>query len=603
MNEDIIKSAIHYYNKGEPQETKKILKKLVEENFFDVPSQVLFILGRVYLEEKNIFSAKFYLEKFLEKTKNQIESIIDIARLYINSKLYNDLIIFLDEKINIIGKKKEFFYFKSKAMFSLGKTWLAILNINKAIQIDNDYIIAHFARLSYFPYIYKNNAEIIKFRSYYEKNLDLFIEKFIDKIKLSPEESISITSSSINFLLPYQGFDDKKLQYKYSKILNYFISFIEPIILKEKKNTNKISKKINIGFVSYFMYQHTITNLFKNWILNLNKNIFNISIFNCGNIEDEVTNRLKKYSDKYYKCYLTYDQISKINSECLDIIIYFDLGMSAQTQLLSVARLAKFQFVTWGHPITTGSDKIDYFLSSKLMENNNAQDSYTEHLINLEGIGISYDYESLQNFNFEDNDKKKISHNFLCLQNLRKIIPNNDKIFSKILSLDYGLSFFADKISSVNSIFIKRIEKNILNDNLNYKNQLKFIDPCERFEFLKIINSTKIILDTVSWSGGNTHLEALYLNKPIVTMKSNSLRANHTFAMLRLIHLDELIANDEEDYLKIAKKLIVDDDYRLFIVDKIKKNKHLLFSNKTNTFNDFILNFTKENFQNINDRL
>ena len=218
MNEDIIKSAIHYYNKGESQETKKILKKLVEENFFDVPSQVLFILGRVYLEEKNIFSAKFYLEKFLEKTKNQIESIIDIARLYINSKLYNDLIIFLDEKINIIGKKKEFFYFKSKAMFSLGKTWLAILNINKAIQIDNDYIIAHFARLSYFPYIYKSNAEIIKFRSYYEKNLDLFIEKFIDKIKLSPEESISITSSSINFLLPYQGFDDKKLQYKYSKI-------------------------------------------------------------------------------------------------------------------------------------------------------------------------------------------------------------------------------------------------------------------------------------------------------------------------------------------------------------------------------------------------
>ena len=571
------------------EELKKKLKKLIDENFFDVPPNIFYDLGVIFLRENNIISAKFYLEKFLEK-ENNIQSIIHIAALYFNKKLYDDLLLLMNEKINSLGKIKEFFYYKSWAQHKLGKTWLAIININKAIKIDADYVEGHFARLSYFPYIYKNNKEILKFRSYYEKNLDLFIKKFINKKKLTDDEVINITSKSINFLLPYQGFNDKELQIKYSKILDYFFSFL-PIPNKSKKNNNKI----NIGFVSFFMYQHTITNLFKNWILNLDKDIFNISLFNCGNLEDDVTNSLKEFCHKYYKCNYLNEQISTINSECLDIIIYFDMGMDATTQLLSVARLAKHQFVTWGHPNTTGSDKMDYFLSSELMEKDDAQNFYTEKLVKLKGLGISYDFDTIDSLNISETSKiiSNYAQNFLCLQNLIKIVPDNDVIFSKILSLNFGLSFISDRIRFINDRFYRRINKVIENHAYDSKNKLHFINRGSRLEFLKTLNSYKIILDTLSWSGGNTHLEALYLNKPIITMEGKSLRSNHTSALLKLINLNELIAKDENDYIKIAKNLIVDDDYRLFIVKKIIANKYLLFNNKTNSFNDYILNFVK----------
>jgi len=571
------------------EELKKKLKKLIDENFFDVPPNIFYDLGIIFLRENNIISAKFYLEKFLEK-ENNIQSIIHIAALYFNKKLYDDLLLLMNEKINSLGKIKEFFYYKSWAQHKLGKTWLAIININKAIKIDADYVEGHFARLSYFPYIYKNNKEILKFRSYYEKNLDLFIKKFINKKKLTDDEVINITSKSINFLLPYQGFNDKELQIKYSKILDYFFSFL-PIPNKSKKNNNKI----NIGFVSFFMYQHTITNLFKNWILNLDKDIFNISLFNCGNLEDDVTNSLKEFCHKYYKCNYLNEQISTINSECLDIIIYFDMGMDATTQLLSVARLAKHQFVTWGHPNTTGSDKMDYFLSSELMEKDDAQNFYTEKLVKLKGLGISYDFDTIDSLNISETSKiiSNYAQNFLCLQNLIKIVPDNDVIFSKILSLNFGLSFISDRIRFINDRFYRRINKVIENHAYDSKNKLHFINRGSRLEFLKTLNSYKIILDTLSWSGGNTHLEALYLNKPIITMEGKSLRSNHTSALLKLINLNELIAKDENDYIKIAKNLIVDDDYRLFIVKKIIANKYLLFNNKTNSFNDYILNFVK----------
>ena len=59
--------------------------------------------------------------------------------------------------------------------------------------------------------------------------------------------------------------------------------------------------------------------------------------------------------------------------------------------------------------------------------------------------------------------------------------------------------------------------------------------------YYKKLASHKIILDTIGWSGGNTSMEALYLNKPIVTLQGKSLRANHTAAMLKQINLDILI--------------------------------------------------------------
>ena len=71
----------------------------------------------------------------------------------------------------------------------------------------------------------------------------------------------------------------------------------------------------------------------------------------------------------------------------------------------------------------------------------------------------------------------------------------------------------------------------------------------------------KIILDTVGWSGGNTSMEALYLNKPIVTLIGNNLRANHTVAMLKQIDLDMLIARDYKEYISIANKLMENNEF------------------------------------------
>ena len=54
--------------------------------------------------------------------------------------------------------------------------------------------------------------------------------------------------------------------------------------------------------------------------------------------------------------------IQYISKQKLDILIYTDLGMHSFPSLLAHSRLARYQLVWWGHPVTSGIDTIDYYL-------------------------------------------------------------------------------------------------------------------------------------------------------------------------------------------------------------------------------------------------
>ena len=108
--------------------------------------------------------------------------------------------------------------------------------------------------------------------------------------------------------------------------------------------------------------------------------------------------------------------------------------------------------------------------------------------------------------------------------------------------------------------------------------------PCISDKFIDKLAEHKIIIDTIGWSGGNTSLEALFLNKPIITLKGNTLRSNHTAAFLKEIDLEVLIAKNYNEYLQLANKLMENKEFFNFIVSKIIKNKHLIFNKKISLY-------------------
>ena len=132
--------------------------------------------------------------------------------------------------------------------------------------------------------------------------------------------------------------------------------------------------------------------------------------------------------------------------------------------------------------------------------------------------------------------------------------------------------------NSISSIFKERISKLFQNHNLSFDEYFIFHPRCKRDKFMELIEQSDIILDSLNWSGGSTSLDAISLNKPIVTCPSEFMRGRVTYSFLKKLNIEETIASSKEKYVEIAVKLAKDNNFRNSIINKIAKNKNKLFN-------------------------
>ena len=466
----------------------------------------------------------------------------------------------------------------------LGDHKQASICYEKALKINPDNLITHWLNMNLFPVIYDNYEEI----SYYKKRFKNYIEKINQLLDLkthySKEHLIKALSSATNFYLHYQGEDVLELQKNYAFLIERITKNIYPNLNKKEINPIPL-KEIKIGFVSSFFKNHTITKEFKNWIINLDKKTFKKFVYYCDNKFDHITKKIKDNCDYFFSHTDVEQLINKICRDKLDVIIYLDIGMMPKIQILSSLRLALLQFNSWGHPVTSGFSNIDYFLSGELMENQDSQKNYSEKLIKLPNLGINYDFPNLSKIKKPTIPKKLGSTIFLNLQSLFKLLPQDDHIYIDIIKKypNCHFWFIEDKKNPITTIFKKRLTRFFQNAGYSFNEYCYFHQRCSEDEFFGLIDESDIILDSLNWSGGNTSLEAISLNKPIVSCPSNFMRGRHTSAILKILGIDETIASSKKKYIEIAVKLARDKEFRDIIINKIKTHKKKLFNDDSST--------------------
>ena len=461
----------------------------------------------------------------------------------------------------------------------LGEHQKAINCYERIIQIDPNNLTSHWLSMNTFPVIYKDLNEIEHYRKRFE-NCIKKVNKLIDThTTLTKKELINAIESSTNFFLHYQGKDDLELQKRYANLIEKITKKIyKEFDFKKKKNTP--SGHIKIGFISSFFRKHTVSKLFKNWVVKLDKKNFKKFIYYVGDKFDDVTKEIKNDADYFFNNTNVNQIIRQISEDNLDVLIYLDIGMSSKIQILSSLRLATVQCNTWGHPMTSGFKNIDYFITGKLMESKNSQKYYSEKLICLPGLGIDYNFPNVSKIKKPNIVNKSNATIFLNLQSLFKLLPHDDHIYLDIIKQKPNSCFWfiQGTKNSVTSLFIKRISKLFQNEGYDFKKYFYFHPRCNQEEFFGIIEESDIILDSFNWSGGNTHLEAISLNKPIVTYPSDFMRGRHTYGILKILDVEETIANSKNDYIDIAVKLAENINFRSDIINKIKTNKHKLYN-------------------------
>lgn len=89
-----------------------------------------------------------------------------------------------------------------------------------------------------------------------------------------------------------------------------------------------------------------------------------------------------------------------------------------------------------------------------------------------------------------------------------------------------------------------------------------------------------VYLDTFTWSGGNTSLEAIACNLPIVTCPGEFMRGRHSDSFLKMLGVTDTIADNEQEYIDIAVKLGQNPAWRREISERISQRHDKLFDDQ-----------------------
>jgi len=410
------------------------------------------------------------------------------------------------------------------------------------------------------PPIPSSPAEIKEVRSRLESELS---ELRNAKVVLrDPVREVGMTP----FYLAYHGLDDLSLMRQLAGFYSAAcpqLSYIARHCLRLDKGGEQ-QGKIRIGFLSTFLYDHTVGRYIHQVIRKLSREQFEVVAISTFAKKDEVTRGiLEEVAETVTIPTLLPAAQQAIGDARLDVLVFADIGMEPLTYFLGFARLAPVQIAFYGHPDTTGLPNIDYFLSHEGCEPPESDRHYSERLLCL-SEDVAYTYfdrpvppavsRSRGDFGLD-----QAARLYLCPQSLFKIHPEMDGLFAGVLNADpKGVLVLFEKEQPAWTELLRERLKGAGTD----LERVRFLPRVAYGEYLELLRLADVVLDTVHFSGGATTLDALAMGTPIVTLPGQFMRGRQTLGCYRRLDIDDCIAGSAEEYVEKAVKIASDRELR-----------------------------------------
>jgi predicted O-linked N-acetylglucosamine transferase (SPINDLY family) len=434
------------------------------------------------------------------------------------------------------------------------------------------------------PMLYDDAAHIASERAAYAKGLTA-LEKLVEPGTRgrTAAEVLDLWQWS-NFLLPYQGQDDKTLQQRYAALVARSIDIAAPEHRRPLPRRDVAGRRIRIGFASAFFKIGTVGMYFRRWITALDRSRFEIFAYHLHPGIDAIGSEIAASVDHFRHLvgprWLAAEVARAIREDALDVLVYLELGMHSVSFALAALRLAPVQCAAWGHPTTTGCPTIDYYLSAASMEPPGAAAHYSERLVLLPGIGTQYSPPAIP----DDTDRARFSLPegkvlLLCPQSLFKIHPDNDDLLAAVAAAatDATLVLFEGRHPALTGRFMRRLERAFAARGLAIRERAIILTSLSHPDYLRVNRVCDAMLDTLHWSGGNTSLDALACGLPVVTLPGALMRGRQSAGMLEVLGATDLIAANRDEYLRIAVRLATDRAWRNEQRARIASGRNRLF--------------------------
>jgi protein O-GlcNAc transferase len=471
----------------------------------------------------------------------------------------------------------------ARALITSGRNDDAIPYLQRAIEVDE---LNPFPRMllaiSLIKTIYRSTAEVEASRAAFMQAIrDLHIWYAGTAVK----DAYAAVGASQPFFAAYHPFNNKDLLTPYGELC---VSWMKSLPnAGSAPSVRPHGGKIRIGIVSAHVRDQSVWNaIIRGWIYHLDKSKLDVYLFKLESPADQETraaiSEVTHFDDQPKSLFGWVEAIRKAE---LDALIYDEIGMDARTLQLAAIRLAPLQAATWGHPETTGLPSIDFYLSGAGIEPPNAQDHYTERLIQLPNMGVYVEplKPKVQDPKLRALGLPRDEPLLLCPGSLFKYSPLSDWVWIEIakgLKMAGGgrLVFFINTSGSMHLLLTERLRASFARENVDFDAHVCLIPLLDRPRYFGLMERSTLMLDTLGFSGFNTALQAIEIGLPYLAFEGNFMRGRLASGIMRRLDLPELVATTYEDFVRRAVALAADKGRLKHLRSEIAKRRHILFS-------------------------
>lgn len=537
--------------------------------------------------QENYAEAIIEYQKFLENKTVTVDFYSRLIDCYKSLKRHEEAIKVCRESLLLYPKEVRLYNRLVLLLQEFGRNQEAIEVASAASLLLPHDLWFKLAKYLLLPILYETQEEIEFYRCRFSQGLN----KLIQQTSLNTPEAIDKAVIGIghqtNVYLQYQGKNDLELQKKYGQFVHNIMAakypqWVKPVPIPPLGQNGKIK----IGYISDSMRSNWVSRLYLGWLQNFDHQKFEVYCYYIHPIPDQLTHQFHLSSNMFYHIPDDPEAVCKqILANQLHILVFPDIGMNPLMTQIAGLRLAPIQCTTWAHPVTSGLPTIDYFLSSDLMEPKNAQEHYGEKLIRLPNMAFSYPKPTIPEItktrlDFQLREEAVV---YLSCQALSKYLPQYDYIFPEIAQR-VSSAQFAFVSSHLNShitlAFEQRLQGAFAKFGLKMEDYCVIVPRPYSIGYLNLMLASDIFLDTFSWSGGLTSLDAIACDLPIVTCPGELMRGRQSYAFLKILGVTETIAKNEVEYIEIAIRLGLNPAWRGSIVQQMKQRNSYLYDDK-----------------------
>lgn len=419
------------------------------------------------------------------------------------------------------------------------------------------------------PSVFDSREAILEYRAHLLNTLSRYSEK---ELQADPRDILSLAACP-SFNLPFHGEDDRPTKEAYARVFTRFFPTSSPPLVKRARR-RKIGFVVTHGHIGIFM--RSLSGV----IDRLDHGIFEVVVACSPAASAMVRKDLAHEVEVLILPGLFSAMVDTLREAKFDLLYFWEIAVDWVSYFLPYHRLAPVQCTSWGIQVTSGIPAIDFYLSSELVEADDADSHYTETLLRARTLltykeRLERPSRLLPRSYFGLSDEQ---HIYACAQNIGKFHPDFDQILAGILHIDSKgvIVITGDRNESVTTRLRSRFERTIgaLAERIHFLPRQKF-SP-----YLSLLICADVLLDPIHFGGVNSTYDALSFGKPIITWPSRYQRGRYTLGCYRKMGIMDCVANSAEEYAELATFFAANRDVREELEDRLLEASAVLFEDE-----------------------